>query len=229
MAQLYDLMLLIDASAPDDRRQAIVDEVQALLEQRRRRSSSAHDWGTRKITFEIDHRPEADYQLFQFEAENDVLDRLNHTLKIMDGVLRFRIIRQRPGAPEVPPAPDPIAHAAVRGGRQPCRRPRRGRRAGRAGREAAEAPEPSEAPALPRPPRPPRLPRPRPPRPTLRLPPRPRPSRTSAVAAHRLTHVCDDSATNGGHSGVDRKIALTAIRSGSYIRTTKPETVRSPR
>ena len=58
--------------------------------------------------FEIDHRPEADYRLWQFEAETDVLDRLNHSLKIMDGVLRFRIVRQRPGAPEVPPAPDPI-------------------------------------------------------------------------------------------------------------------------
>ncbi len=37
-----------------------------------------------------------------------MLDRLNHSLKITDGVLRFRIIRQGTGAPEVPPAPDPV-------------------------------------------------------------------------------------------------------------------------
>ena len=107
MERVYDLMLLIDASAPDDRRREIVTEVESIL-----RSGgsivSAHDWGSRRITFEIDHRPEAAYHLYQFEGGNDLLDRLNHSLKIMDGVLRFRIIRQRAGAPPVPPSPDPV-------------------------------------------------------------------------------------------------------------------------
>ncbi len=67
-----------------------------------------HDWGSRKIAFEIDHRPEAAYHLFQFEGDTALLERLNHNLKIIDGVLRFRIIRQRPGAPPPPPSPEPI-------------------------------------------------------------------------------------------------------------------------
>jgi len=108
MAHLYDLMLLIDSTAPDDRREAIVGEVESLL------SSGGeivgrHDWGTRKIAFEIDHHPEAAYHLFQFEGEPDLLDRLNHSLKITDGVLRHRIIRQLPGAPPPPPSPEPSA------------------------------------------------------------------------------------------------------------------------
>lgn len=107
MAQLYDLMLLIDASAPEDRQKAIVGEVEQML------SSGgtivgAHDWGSRRIAFEIDHRPEATYHLFQFEGENDLLERVNRSLKIMDGVLRFRVIRQPPGSPPVPPSPEPV-------------------------------------------------------------------------------------------------------------------------
>ena len=107
MERVYDLMLLIDSSAPDERQREIVGEVESII------SSggsivSAHDWGSRRITFEIDHRPEAAYHLYQFEGTNELLDRLNHSLKIMDGVLRFRIIRQRPGAPPVPPTPDPV-------------------------------------------------------------------------------------------------------------------------
>ena len=100
-----------------------------------------HDWGTRRIAYEIDHQPEANYQLFQFEGDNALLDRLNHSLRIMDGVLRFRIIRQKPGGPPVPPSPEQPRPAARR--RSPPRaggRPRRGRRAAGAGR--AE-PEPS--------------------------------------------------------------------------------------
>ena len=107
MARLYDLMLLIDSSAPDERQREIVAEVESMLGSGGT-IVSAHDWGSRRTTFEIDHRPEAAYHLYQFEGENDLLDRLNHSLKIMDGVLRFRIIRQRPGAPPVPPSPDPV-------------------------------------------------------------------------------------------------------------------------
>ena len=107
MERLYDLMLLIDASAPDDRQREIVGEVESIINSGGS-IVSAHDWGSRRITFEIDHRPEAAYHLYQFEGTNELLDRLNHSLKIMDGVLRFRIIRQRAGAPPVPPSPEPV-------------------------------------------------------------------------------------------------------------------------
>ena len=107
MSRLYDLMLLIDSSAPEDRQKAIVGEVEGLLTSGGTIAGS-YDWGSRKIAFEIDHRPEAAYQLFQFEGDNALLDKLNHNLKIMDGVLRFRIVRQGPGSPPVPPTPEPI-------------------------------------------------------------------------------------------------------------------------
>ena len=59
----------------------------------------------RRMAYEIDHRPEAEYRLYQFEGENALLERLNQRLRIMDGVLRFRIIRVKPGKP-TPPPPD---------------------------------------------------------------------------------------------------------------------------
>ena len=105
MAHLYDLMLMLDPNAPEGRDDAILGDVRSMIE-----SSGTlvgeHDWGMRKMTFEIRHRPEAAYTLFQFQGENDLLDRLNHTLKITDGVLRFRIIRIKPGTPP-PPEPRP--------------------------------------------------------------------------------------------------------------------------
>jgi small subunit ribosomal protein S6 len=103
---LYDLMLLLDSNAPDDRRQEIVRNAQQMIEG----GGSVvgiHDWGMRRMAYEIDHRAEADYRLFQFETADgsDLLERLDHTLKITDGVLRFRIIRLKPGSP-APPAPE---------------------------------------------------------------------------------------------------------------------------
>jgi small subunit ribosomal protein S6 len=81
-----------------------------------------NDWGLRKMAYEINRRTEADYRWFRFEANNELLDALDHNLKIADGVLRFRIFKVDPDAPVlVPPAttaaPGPREHSAT-GGRE---------------------------------------------------------------------------------------------------------------
>jgi small subunit ribosomal protein S6 len=64
-----------------------------------------NNWGLRKMAYEINKRTEADYRWFRFEAGVDLLDSLDHNLKIADGVLRFRIFKVDPDAPViVPPA-----------------------------------------------------------------------------------------------------------------------------
>jgi small subunit ribosomal protein S6 len=104
MSGLYDLMLLVDPTAPEERRNAVVSETESMMSQGGEIVGS-HDWGTRRMAYEIDHRPEADYRLYQFNGDNALLDRLNQRLRIMDGVLRFRIIKVKPGQP-IPPPPD---------------------------------------------------------------------------------------------------------------------------
>lgn len=103
MAALYDLMLLLDPDLPEDRRTAIVTSTQSAIESDGSLVGS-HDWGTRRLAYEIDHRPEALYHLFQFEGPPELLNKLDHNLKIADGVLRFRTIRLKPGTPP-PPSP----------------------------------------------------------------------------------------------------------------------------
>ena len=155
MTRLYDLMLLIDPNAPDGRQDQVVRDVQSMIESGGTLVGS-HDWGERRMAYEIDHRPEAQYHLFQFESETELLERLQHQLKIMDGVLRFRIIRLKPGAPTPPPPRDAMPRE-----RREEREPE-GRVAARAAADAApdeaaveetvaveEAPEPAEAPEPP--------------------------------------------------------------------------------
>src|SRR4051812_6183525 len=105
MAGLYDLMLLIDPTAPDERREGVIGEVESLIEEGGGQIVGNYDWGQRHMTFEIDPRPEAEYRLYQFEGGRELLERLHSRLRITDGLLRFRIIKTKPGLP-VPPAPD---------------------------------------------------------------------------------------------------------------------------
>ena len=104
MAGLYDLMLLIDPNAPEERRTAAISETESMINSGGELVTN-DDWGTRRMAYEIDHRPEAEYRLYQFNGDNALLDRLNQRLRITDAVLRFRIIKVKPGQP-TPPPPD---------------------------------------------------------------------------------------------------------------------------
>src|SRR3954463_4769491 len=98
---LYDLVLLLDTQADDERRAQLLDNVQAAIE-KGGEVVGRYDWGVRPTVYEVQKRPDADYHLFQFHGDNALLEQLDHTLKITDGVLRFRIIKLRAGTPPPP-------------------------------------------------------------------------------------------------------------------------------
>src|SRR5436309_2994448 len=81
----------------------------------------------------------------RFEAPSELLDELNHNLKIADGVLRFRIFKVDADAPVmVPPAVAAPAPGASRD-RGPHGPPRPAVAAERDDDPAAEAAEPAES------------------------------------------------------------------------------------
>ena len=104
---IYDLVVLLDPSADEERRLKIMGDLEVLIDQHGN-IVSRHEWGVRKTAFEIRKSAEADYHLIQFNGSNELLEALDHALKITDGVLRHRIIKVKPGTPE-PPTPRPDA------------------------------------------------------------------------------------------------------------------------
>ena len=108
---IYDLTLLLDPAVEAERREQIVADVADLID-RTGEFIGRHDWGTRQTTYEVRKHAEADYHLIQFRGPTSLLEQLDHNLKITDGVLRFRIIKLRPGTPE-PPDLRPSAMAAA--------------------------------------------------------------------------------------------------------------------
>ena len=108
---IYDLTLLLDPAVEAERREQIVADVADLID-RTGEFIGRHDWGTRQTTYEVRKHAEADYHLIQFRGPVSLLEQLDHNLKITDGVLRFRIIKLRPGTPD-PPDLRPAAMAAA--------------------------------------------------------------------------------------------------------------------
>ncbi|HEV7460135.1 MAG TPA: 30S ribosomal protein S6 [Solirubrobacteraceae bacterium] len=115
MALVYDLMLLLDTAAPDAQRAKILADAEAAITAEGTLVGK-HDWGARALAYEIRHKGEAEYHLFQFNATPPLLERLHRTLRLTDGVIRFRIIKLAPGTPDPPavrPEPPRPAEAAA--------------------------------------------------------------------------------------------------------------------
>jgi small subunit ribosomal protein S6 len=108
-APVYDLILLLDTNAPEEQRKKVLSDVESAI------SSAgtlvgAHDWGARPLAYEIRHRGDAEYHLFQLQGPAELLANLQRTLRIADGVVRFRLIKLAPGTPG-PPDPPRIERA----------------------------------------------------------------------------------------------------------------------
>jgi small subunit ribosomal protein S6 len=130
----YELVLMLDPGQDAAARDAVANEAKSQIEAA---GTLKHEnvWGLRKMAYEINRRNEADYRWFRFEAPTELLEQLDHNLKIADGVLRFRIFkvdadtpvvvppatsapgpgasRERPSAPPVASAPEAAAPVAV--------------------------------------------------------------------------------------------------------------------
>jgi small subunit ribosomal protein S6 len=105
---------MLDPGPDEAGRDALAQDVRTRIEAK---GTLKHEnkWGLRKMAYEIELRNEADYRWYRFEAPTDLLDELNHNLKIADGVLRFRIFKVDADSPVmVPPAVAAPAHGASR-------------------------------------------------------------------------------------------------------------------
>ncbi|MCW3014119.1 MAG: rpsF [Solirubrobacterales bacterium] len=111
----YDLMLLLDPAIEPEARTKILSDATALITQHGEVVGS-YDWGTRQTTYEVaKNKKEAEYDLIQFHGTPELLAALNRTLRITDGVLRFRIIKLAPGVgtpPDLKATPAMIPTAA---------------------------------------------------------------------------------------------------------------------
>jgi small subunit ribosomal protein S6 len=109
---IYDLMVMLSSSADEERRAKILADVEEMITAGGGQIERNDDWGMRTLAYEIRHQTDAEYHLLQFTAPASLLEPMTYSLKILDGVLRFRIIKVLPGTPP-PPEPRAVPAAAA--------------------------------------------------------------------------------------------------------------------
>jgi small subunit ribosomal protein S6 len=105
---IYDLMLILSSAEEEDVRRRVLSETEAMIEQAGGRVLRSQSWGRRPLAYKIAHQPEGHYHLIQFSGPPQLIESLQHALRIEAAVLRSRIIKVLPGQPAPPDSPPPL-------------------------------------------------------------------------------------------------------------------------
>jgi small subunit ribosomal protein S6 len=108
---LYDLVVLLDSEATEEQATKVLNDCERIIKSAGEIVSD-QDWGLRALAYEIRHKSAALYHLMQFHAPREVLEQLDRMLHIADGVVRYRIIKLKPGTPP-PPSAQPVEEAEL--------------------------------------------------------------------------------------------------------------------
>ena len=91
----YEIAVVASAKLEDEERVAVIEKIKELVVRFGGTVSDVDDWGKRKLAYEIQKMDEAFYYFIHFESENaDCPNELEQQLRIMDGFIRYLVVRQ---------------------------------------------------------------------------------------------------------------------------------------
>ena len=88
----YELMVIIDAELDDEVIDATVKRIAGLLDQRGATVKREDRWGRRRFAYEINHKHEGYYVVFEFVGGSD-LDTLERAMRLADETVRHKVVR----------------------------------------------------------------------------------------------------------------------------------------
>ena len=90
----YELALVVSAKLEDEARDAVVEKAKDYIARFGGTVTNVDDWGKKKLAYEIQKMHEGFYYFIQFDAETTTPPQLEQEMRIMDGVIRYLIVKQ---------------------------------------------------------------------------------------------------------------------------------------
>jgi small subunit ribosomal protein S6 len=89
----YEVMVIFDADLEEETIRSAVARYLQLIESRGAEPGQTDFWGKRRFAYELKHRWEGYYVVFQAKSEPVAMDELHRTLSLADEVLRHKVLR----------------------------------------------------------------------------------------------------------------------------------------
>ena len=88
----YELLYILDATLADDKREALIEKITAIVTSNGGEAQDPERWGVKKYAYAINFQNEGYYVLMNFAANSNVPKILESQLLILDGVVRHMVV-----------------------------------------------------------------------------------------------------------------------------------------
>ena len=91
--QTYELTYIINAVINDDQIRGLVNRVHKFIDENDGNILEVDEWGSRRLAFPINKKRNGHYVNLYFEAEGDLIVRLERALTLEDDILRYLTLK----------------------------------------------------------------------------------------------------------------------------------------
>lgn len=93
MTRAYELMIIIDSDVADLDVAGVMTRVEGLVTDEGGRIAATDNWGRRKFAYEIDHKTEGTYVVWEIVTETAGLPTSERQLRLADDIVRHKLFR----------------------------------------------------------------------------------------------------------------------------------------
>ena len=93
MPRAYELMIIIDSDVADADVEAVIERVAGLVTGEGGTLASANNWGRRRFAYEIDHKTEGTYVVWEVVTDTAGLPDTERQLRLADDIVRHKLFR----------------------------------------------------------------------------------------------------------------------------------------
>ena len=88
----YEMMYIIPSQSSDEEKEALIAQVNGMIEKENGKIESVERIGNKKLAYEINKKREGYYVLVNFTAESSVPNTLGALLSITSNIMRYIIV-----------------------------------------------------------------------------------------------------------------------------------------
>lgn len=88
----YELMYIIPSQSSDEEKEALIAQVNSMIEKDNGKIESVERIGNKKLAYEINKKREGFYVLVNFTADVNVPNKLGSLLSITNNIMRYIIV-----------------------------------------------------------------------------------------------------------------------------------------
>jgi small subunit ribosomal protein S6 len=93
ITRVYELMIIVDSDVVETDIPAIVTRTEGLITEEGGRVASTDNWGRRRFAYEINHKHEGTYVVWEIVTESPGLPNTERQLRLADDIVRHKLFR----------------------------------------------------------------------------------------------------------------------------------------